>query len=323
MRAGEDRRPGLQTEGARTQRLMSATPATALRASATPPTTTRAGTSRPEQDRDREYGDVERNLIELGEGTLGIGYPTDRDQDPDGKGREDPHRGESQAIDARSCRRNPECGADSEQPPSCDARVGPSRGGEAPVRIRKRENSGGDRGSHGSVAESHALLAPYPDPGHGPLQNGHVQGAEPASCRRRRGGCRTRRADSGVRLRRRTLGGERLQGVPADRRRGEVHERRPGQELRFDYLSYSKKTAGLSRAWQRTGGSLPLLVAGNGLAALSLRPTASGATTSPSAVGSGIRSRLRSHRAPHCVGGHRPPASRAAGPRLSRRSHRA
>ena len=76
------------------------------RASATPPTRTEAGTSRASDDSDREHCDVERDLIELREGALGVRSPVDRDQDPDRESREQPERSERQPVD---------------RPPSADA----------------------------------------------------------------------------------------------------------------------------------------------------------------------------------------------------------
>ena len=53
-----------------------------------------------DHDGDRQHRDVERDLIELREGALGVRSPADRDQDPDGERREQADRDEGQPVDA-------------------------------------------------------------------------------------------------------------------------------------------------------------------------------------------------------------------------------
>ena len=123
-----------------------------------------------DDDSDREHCDVERDLIELREGALGVRSPVDRDQDPDRESREQADRRERHPVDARQRRRDADRRARTEQPPGSDACIRPRRRSEAAIRVRKREDGGRNRDSCGGVAQEHILRSDYASPHHGPLQ---------------------------------------------------------------------------------------------------------------------------------------------------------
>jgi hypothetical protein len=105
-----------------------------------------------DHDRDCEHRDVERDLVELGKGALGVGSPAGRNQDPDGEGGEQAERDEREPVDARSRRRDADRGARSQDPPGRETRVGTCRRGKAAVRIRESENDPRDAYSHRRTA---------------------------------------------------------------------------------------------------------------------------------------------------------------------------
>src|SRR3954451_15300460 len=148
----------------------------------------------------------------------------------------------------------------------------------------------------------------------GRYSNDHVQGAEPVSPGGPRGRCVSRRAAGRARrwLRRKPLGGERLQGVRGDRRRRHGDER-PDALVRPDLRPHlrAELEPGGSEAEARRQGP-----ARSGLAGEGLRPPAKPRGDRherrchvADRTGIGLRPRIRTDSASHRAGGHGRPDS--------------
>ena len=112
-------------------------------------------------DGDGEYGDVERDLVELRERAFAVRGPAGGDQNPDGERRKQAERENCQPVDARPGGRDAERCADSQQPPGRHARVRPCRRRKAAVRVRERENRGRNPYSYSRVTEKRTLPSLY------------------------------------------------------------------------------------------------------------------------------------------------------------------
>ena len=121
----------------------------------------RRGHQTCQHDRDREHGDIERDLVELLECAFRVRRPADRDQDPDGERGEEPQRGEGEPIDPCAGRGDPDRGTCSEQPPGRHARVRSRRRKEAAFGVGKGEHGRRDRDSDGGGTRNDTLLGLY------------------------------------------------------------------------------------------------------------------------------------------------------------------
>ncbi len=181
----------------------------------------------------------------------------------------------------------------SEQPPGRDAGVGARRRSEAAVRVRERENGGRDRRfRRPRCAQARFARLLRWRSGTARYSTERVRGAEPAPGSCRRSGCRPRRAAGGARqrLRRRAFGGAGLQGVPAERRRRKVHERRQRRDARrrghgLYVRTISPQTAKALKKAGKDGKSLKRLVKAYGLRRVLESSHATGAAE-PTAIGS-------------------------------------